>query len=293
MRIIPLANIASMEDGEIVPAVNAVIKKVFDVREGTGKNKKPYKFQDIILEDGDLEVKVTFNDCESIPRKKEGDKIVLNCSTNKHGLTGVKIKWDDYIPDRAPDGYKGQNIIWVTPSAEIAYEGTGDSGGRSQAPAEDSPRQAANTNPAPTSLPGGANKAEALGIVKKVIARAANILVLAIEGAEYAADVVEKSKGIKIPPEARAAHASTLFIEACHHGAMKVIPIVDLRTFDPAKEKEKAKSAQAAEGDDKAKAEAERKAREEKERAEAEAARKAREERERKEREAIDEDVPF
>lgn len=262
MKIIPLANIANKEDGDTISAINATIKKIFKAREGTGSNNKPYKFQDIFLEEGDLEVKCTLSGCDTIDAKREGEKIVITCSETKRGLTGIKAKWDDYVPDTAPKGYEGQMIIWVTPSAEIAYEGLPNSDRRqdsdSGSSGGDDGDRGESRSAAPAAPTAGrfSSKSDAILHCKKTFARAANLMVLALESVEYVSKVLAHEKKEPLSAEQKEHMASTLFIEAAKQGLMRDMPVVNLITFDPSADSEAAKKAE----EDRKKAEEEAKA---------------------------------
>jgi hypothetical protein len=138
-RIIPVAELAAMEDGEPIMAVRGVLTKVYPPFEGDNDNGH-WSFQKAMFKDKTGTAQVKFKD-QPDRRHYQGKEVLLQCiKTEKGSFTGVKVKDDEYQG-------KTTRLIWVTPSADIGLAEEGANGAAAQPPA---PQQTPVT-PAPVS----------------------------------------------------------------------------------------------------------------------------------------------
>ncbi len=298
MRIIPLSEVVKMEPEELVLAVSATVKAVFDPKEG-GQGDKAYKFQDIILKDGKTEFKMTIKDRFdwTMPSDWKNKKILVNCTkSDKHGFTGVKVKDGSYIPKgkTKADEIK-QTVLWVTATGEIALEGaTGDEGTRAANTDETTPPPAESskgtaqrdTQPASNGNDGKPN----FNPARKGMLPLANMYFMAYGAAEYVSACRVATGKPEFTPAELQACCATLFIESAKCGLIGIMPTMSLKGHlhpPGSPEEAAAREAAKAEADRKAKEAAER----ERERIAAEAAKKAAATKPAEEN--LDEDVPF
>lgn len=109
MKTISISDAKEMS-GMPIPRITGKIKVLFDRKTGTNDNGE-WSMESGIMVDGEDEIKFTLSGCPKLPYSK-GETVVFRCKEGKKGLTGVKIKTDEY---------KGKNepVVWVTPSSVI------------------------------------------------------------------------------------------------------------------------------------------------------------------------------
>jgi hypothetical protein len=78
-----------MQHGEIIPAVQGRIKKVFDQKRSEPGAPNQWVLQNFVLQDDNEEIYVTWGGDDDLSTI-EGRLVSLECSETKHGLTGVK-----------------------------------------------------------------------------------------------------------------------------------------------------------------------------------------------------------
>ena len=140
-RIIPVAELAALVDGEPIMAVRGVLTKIYPPFEGDNDNGH-WSFQKAMFKDKTGTAQVKFKDLGD-QRHLQGKEVLLQCiKTEKGAFTGVKVKDDEY-------NSKVTRLIWVTPSADI---GLAQDDGAPPAPpaARTTAPQAAAPNPAPS-----------------------------------------------------------------------------------------------------------------------------------------------
>lgn len=298
MRILKLSEVAQMSPDEIVPCVIATVKQIYKPKKG-GEGDNAYKFQDVILKDGDTEFKMTIKDRFDwdMPDNWKGKKVVVNSHQGSKGLTGVKIKDTSY----EKNGKKVEQVVlWVTSTGEIALEGAeGDTGSRSSERSEPAPQSGGNSGgqsaPPATPPPAQQGGKPNFGAIKKGMLPLLNLYFLTFDGVEYINKCLVKSGKPEMDAEDKRAARATIFIECMKGGHLPNVPAMPLLEHlhvpgsPEAKAAEEAAKAAAAEAERKKKEEEERKRREEEERIAAANAAKRKAEAAKND----DEDVPF
>jgi hypothetical protein len=148
MRVIHLSEVLQMEPGETVTATKGKLKSVFERNTGTNEHGD-WSIQNVILADGELEIKVKVCDRETaIPSAWKGKLIYLTSVNGDKGITGLKVKEDTYKG-------KTSKILSATKTAEIGLQDGSEAPAPAPAPArqpDPEPEPRAST-PAPAQPP--------------------------------------------------------------------------------------------------------------------------------------------
>lgn len=129
-----------MEQGETVTATKGKLKAVFERNTGTNEHGN-WSIQNVIISDGDVEMKVKVCDRESaIPSAWKGKLIYLTSLNGDKGITGLKVKEDTYKG-------KTSKILSATKTAEIGLQ---DAEADAAAPHPEPVTPAAAPTPTPT-----------------------------------------------------------------------------------------------------------------------------------------------
>lgn len=115
-RKLKLEEVVNMEEGEVVPAVSGIVESVFNQRRGE-KDGEPWAFQDLVIKDGALKLKVSVSGRDEIPKTVRGKLLTFISSNGKRGMQGVKVILNTYNGETTKQ-------LRVTPTAEIV-EGAG------------------------------------------------------------------------------------------------------------------------------------------------------------------------
>lgn len=218
MRVIPISEVLTMEDGEIVSSVKGRITAIYDQTAGES-DKGPWSFQNLELKDATGAIRVTLKDREPLAKSYKNKEVYISSiKSEKHGFVGVKRKDEDFKG-------KMRKILWVTPTAEIATEQGDAEGGPAEPPPSDKP-PASHTPPAAKAPPvDRAAKQQAAYKAARVFG--AKIIVLH-DMALAMADVQRKkleAKWGRVPSEETVRTiASTFFIELKAHVAIDELP---------------------------------------------------------------------
>lgn len=117
---VPLSDILDPEkyaDGQIINCIKGKVISVFQAKSGTGANGA-WEFQDVILEQGGKQVKLSFAKC-SQPQSAKGQMIMIeSVKSTAHGLQGIKIEDRSFTQG---DEEKHERRIKITSSAKITY----------------------------------------------------------------------------------------------------------------------------------------------------------------------------
>ena len=108
-----IADIASMDDGDLVSSIKGELTAIYDRRAGIGKNDKPYSFQDCELKDATGKIKVVLNNREGMDKSLKGQVVTIECQKSEKGKTGV------YVQDQTYNGITTRKLR-VTGSAVIS-----------------------------------------------------------------------------------------------------------------------------------------------------------------------------
>ncbi len=227
MRIVPLSEILALDagkEGKNITGFRAKLKKAFKQTENQAKNQ----IQNSVLVMDGKEIVCGFKDCPLLTAADEGKELVVIAHDGPKGMSGVKVKFDDYKE-------KNENILWVTASANISWD-------TPPAAATDT-RQPAASSSAPASAPANRQAPapsprtpyEGYMAVKKAIAKAMNIELMCLQAMKYL-EQGRASLGLPpMTPEQQTASLGRIFIEVAHGGAMGVIPMFDFTKPHPAK----------------------------------------------------------
>lgn len=128
MRLVELSDVAGLSDGEIVPAVKAVVKAVFPPRTGQGKHGE-WRVQNAILTQNGTEVRASFWGIDVSDLK--GKEVCLQSQAGRRGLEGIKVKLNDQ---------KGENELSITDKVRFDGPNAGTAPSSSKAPAAASPQ---------------------------------------------------------------------------------------------------------------------------------------------------------
>jgi hypothetical protein len=144
-RVIPVAELATMDDGEPIMVLRGVLTKVYDRSSGTNSNGD-WSLQGAVLKDKTGETPVKFNGFDDQKHLK-GKEVLLECTKSSKGaFTGVKIKDDEW---------KGKitRYAWVTASANVGLaEENGNGNGHSEPqpqPRQQEPQSKQTSSPKP------------------------------------------------------------------------------------------------------------------------------------------------
>ena len=237
MRTIPISELRNLESGEIIPAFEGTVTKVYEQKHGPGEYGEWY-LQNMIVEDGDAKVQVTWSG-EDDMSNMEGKRFIFESSQTKHGLQGCK--WDV----RTSNGkrYEGVKLTGSCKIKKLDAIGEFEHGGERQtgeanpaARRDDPPTQnlvrppdpetekawttsriiplRGTSTAAPTVQPTGAAPDESVMMAKRHIMQAANLMLLAMESARYVAVEWDKRYGCELPNEHFQALCHSFFIEA-------------------------------------------------------------------------------
>lgn len=88
MRTLSIAEIQSMEHGEIVPSFSGLVSKVYEQKRGTSEHGD-WQLQNFIVTYGESEITVTHGD-EDDYSSMEGKRYTFESTETKHGLQGIK-----------------------------------------------------------------------------------------------------------------------------------------------------------------------------------------------------------
>lgn len=210
MRILKIADVCALEDGETVPSVRGRLTAIYDRKSGQN-DRGAYSFQNAELDDGSGKIKVKLKDRDALLPVWKGKLVVISCNESKTGLTGVKA---------ADDEYKGKisRILWVTPSAHIDLAEADNQ----QAPAEPTRQSAPASQPAKAPNGNGHAPAPATGhapgngqpTVRQRLNRLANLYLASLDAGMYVARTFEEQAGEPMSGEHFQACVSSLFIQA-------------------------------------------------------------------------------
>jgi hypothetical protein len=128
MRLVELSDVAGLSDGEIVPAVKAVVKAVFPPRTGQGKHGE-WRVQNAILTQNGTEVRASFWGIDVSDLK--GKEVCLQSQAGKRGLEGIKVKLNDQ---------KGENELSITDKVRFDGPNAGTAPSSSKTSASASPQ---------------------------------------------------------------------------------------------------------------------------------------------------------
>ena len=93
MSTLNLKSAVSLGDAAVIPALGPVtFKAVFPPRSGTPRAHKPYTVQDVILSDGENEVRGAFWDCPELGGLKGQTKVIHSVKASNNRLSGVSVK---------------------------------------------------------------------------------------------------------------------------------------------------------------------------------------------------------
>ena len=136
-----------MDDGELIPATQGKIKKVFDFSQGTNDHGD-WSLQNLVVTEGPVELWVKLkNQPEVNERKAKGKMLYLEAHKSEKGLTGVAVKEDTYKN-------KPRKFIYVTGSATVEIGDRAQEGGESeQEPPPDEPKAPPKGKAAPAAEP--------------------------------------------------------------------------------------------------------------------------------------------
>lgn len=201
MRIVSLADIPSLSEGEVVPGIKCVVKAVFPPRSGESKHGQ-WTVQNCILKEGLHEVRAAFWGINMDGLK--GKEITIVSSAGKKGLDGIKIK-----------NNKGENELSINERCVI----------------NDGPNQVVNA-PAKSSTSSAATPAAAVDVdgVRVRAMQLANLYLIAHRAAMW---VKLENEGIDLP-----AATATLFIALEKEKMQNVMPKVPLDKAIAEKSKE-------------------------------------------------------
>ena len=112
MEPYPLPQVESGADGQVLPLVRGTLATLYESKAGTSEHGD-WSFQNGAITDGNVTIPVQFKDRDAIPQSLRGKVIEIQAkSTDKHGLTGLKI---------FDDTYKGKTTrkLRVTQTADV------------------------------------------------------------------------------------------------------------------------------------------------------------------------------
>ncbi len=95
MRTVPVKEVLEFEIGEGVPQTKGLVKAVFPIREGIGKDKDG-SVQNFILADGQDEIKVVCWDREDLMPLKGHQVWIMSYKGKGDKLAGVTVKLNNY-----------------------------------------------------------------------------------------------------------------------------------------------------------------------------------------------------
>lgn len=145
--VIPISQLLQANSGFIPPCVRGIVTDVFDQTSGTNEHGD-WKIQNIWIKEGESKIKVKVTDREALPKSLKGHGVVITCKEGDKGLTGMKVKEDNYRG-------KSSIILSVTPTATIEWDGMGN--GHAQAPSTEPAPHTPPPTPPPAQMPPTAN----------------------------------------------------------------------------------------------------------------------------------------
>jgi hypothetical protein len=95
-QIVPISQIAGLNDGDAISAISGVIETVYKRTTGTSKNGKPYSFQNLILKDQTGQIRVTLAFRKECPDSLKGKQVVISSLKGDRGWDGVFAKDNTY-----------------------------------------------------------------------------------------------------------------------------------------------------------------------------------------------------
>jgi len=243
MRTIPISELHNLESGEIIPAFEGTVTKVYEQKHGPGEFGDWY-LQNMIVEDGDSKVQVTWSGEDAMTSEMEGNQYRFESSpTTKFGLQGCK--WD--VRTSKGKRYEGIKLTgsckikrldgnpFGSETREFEHGGERQTGEANPAARRDDPPTqnkggdatcpvttefSRESNAAPTVQSAGAAQDEGVMIAKRHIMQAANLHRLCIDAVNAVTGPHVKSlgDGSLLTPEFFQACVASLFIEASRSG---------------------------------------------------------------------------
>jgi hypothetical protein len=195
-----------MEDGETVPSVKGTLTSVWPRKAGTNSNGD-WSFQNVELTDPTGKIKLKLKDREELPKKMKGRMVYVSCiQSDKHGLTGVKRKEEEYQKDGKT---VQESILWITGTADISEEQP--AGGEAKEPA-------APAQPAPETDPVKAARLAAM--------RIANGMLIALKAADFVLEQynTDRDGTDLLDADQYQAITSTIFIAMDRQGVVAMLP---------------------------------------------------------------------
>lgn len=229
-RLVKIADVLTMDKGEILPYTRGRVTKVLDQIAGTKTDGSgdQYSFQKIFIKDGEAEIMVKVWDRDAIPANMVGKQLHVYSTSSNNKMQGLKI--DD-------ETYKGKTSKYIkaTPSAGIDLAGPEGSEAPAEAP-QDTPEpakaqataQAQATKPAQASKSATAAQAtpatataeakpgtlEAIAKVKKDVFKRMNLHMICRVMIEEEAKQLREQRGINLTADEIQSYTSSLFISA-------------------------------------------------------------------------------
>ncbi len=215
MRLIPIKDALTFSPEENVPSVRGKVKEIYKPSTGSS-DKGEWSFQNLVIVDESGQIKVKLKDREPLPLDYKGRVILISCKEGDKGLSGVKIKEDEYRG-------KIDKVLWVTPSATIdRVEGSApaapqqaQANGHVEQPKSEAPKQNGNGNGQPDSVKH----------VRHSLNRMANLYLHCMEAGNYVRSQWEAAHQVKMSEEQFQACVSSLYIQGSRDNLYDGLPI--------------------------------------------------------------------
>lgn len=241
MRVIPLAEILTMDIGEIVPSTRGKISNVFGRKTGNNDHGD-WSVQAVVLKKDKAELRVKLWNHPEIPKSWKGKELVIISATGTKGIKGLQVQQDDY---NWKEGQPVKKLLEVKEDAEVGLDGampTGTPAAETPKPAEQPAKAPAQTAQAPapaktpskTSLVSPDDRRNCIIRTKRFLMTRVNGYELVLRGAGHLAAKLQAA-GTAITPEHFQAMCASLYISCERAGQFDELPPDDLDKYFPAK----------------------------------------------------------
>lgn len=199
-------------EGQQVPALTGVIKKVWKTKTGSSQHGA-YTQQGIVLTDGLKDLSVTLWNRDDVPESDKGKTISIYCVKGDKGLTGILYK-----PYTDKQGVMVPSVS-VTAQADVQGLVNGKPATAPSAPATNQ----RNVTPAPQNQSQPVDRDPVI-VARQAVARAGNLWLIAAAGAELCRERFVAAHDRDLTPEQFQSLVATLFIHCQRQGVDAALP---------------------------------------------------------------------
>jgi hypothetical protein len=202
-RLVPLESIESLDDGEVIPAIEGTIAEVYERKSGENAYG-PWSFQDAMISHNGEKVKLKFVNMDDMADLK-GKLVRIEANHSKqHGFTGVTKMIDEY-------NGKTYHKVKLTQSCKIRPTNGGSTEEADEIPMKHDPK-------------GHPIDTQSLDKAHEHLRKASHGVYLALEYAYYVAKQFEEDTKTKLTTDQIQSITATLFIDLQRAGFINNLP---------------------------------------------------------------------